>query len=384
MGLWSPTVRKLVVGAVVSAGVGEVARPILEELGSRVKRFVKRATSGTADVGALEPDVRAIERTTRAVARGALSAVVPGVASEPRRRGGGKRGGTYKCTCTGGAGEACSCGSQTAGTEAGAFVPGPIPWIPGGDDDAKRRRSDRRARRRAETRAEKRAETRLKELETRLTASIKAATGPLRDELTKRLGATRRLRTSLPRMAPKEVQKVAEEPPAWLERVLEKLTDRPAAAAAAPAPQPYPVPMSPFGYPMYPWAPPQAAAPPQAPQPAPAPAAAPAAPQAPQPAATTEDVSFDQLFQPESSTSFDQIFEAADALAEQSLAGAFLDPDVVGAIGEDGAYEDDDESGAFDEDEAGAFDDDEDDDEAGAFDDVSDAIAGAEICGSCR
>jgi hypothetical protein len=413
MGWWSPAVQKLVVGAVASATVGEVARPLVEEVGKRVKRLGERLfgdeASGPADVGALDP-----ERTARAITRGAISAVVPGLASEPRKKG---KSGTYKCTCTGGAGEACACGSQET-AEAGAWVPGPIPWIPGGDDDDKRRR------RRSRKRAESRANMRLGEVVKRLEAQIAASTGQLRDELKKKIGATRRLRASLPGLAPQQVQKVAEQPPEWLERVLEKLTDsRAAPAPAAPPAQQFVVPFSPYApafAPPYPWAAPPPAAP------APAPAPPPAAPAAPtSPAAPQDD--FSEFFESASAPANDDFWAAADVLAEQSLAGApavFVDPDVSGVLDDDdddeageydddeaggdddeageydddeaggddddetGEYDDDDEAGEYDDDEAGGDDDDEageyDDDEAGEYDDVDDAIAGAEVCGSCR
>jgi hypothetical protein len=372
MGWWSPAVQKLVVGAVASATVGEVARPLVEEVGKRVKRLGERLfgdeASGPADVGALDP-----ERTARAITRGAISAVVPGLASEPRKKG---KSGTYKCTCTGGAGEACACGSQET-AEAGAWVPGPIPWIPGGDDDDKRRR------RRSRKRAESRANMRLGEVVKRLEAQIAASTGQLRDELKKKIGATRRLRASLPGLAPQQVQKVAEQPPEWLERVLERLTDRAAPAPAAPPAQQFVVPFSPYApafAPPYPWAAPPPAAP------APAPAPPPAAPAAPtSPAAPQDD--FSEFFESASAPANDDFWAAADVLAEQSLAGApavFVDPDVSGVLDDD----DDDEAGEYDDDEAGGDDDDEageyDDDEAGEYDDVDDAIAGAEVCGSCR
>ncbi|EYF01895.1 hypothetical protein [Chondromyces apiculatus] len=384
----SSATRKLLVGAVAPIVVGEVAKPLLSLVGQGAKSLIAkvRGDSTTPEVGGLIAPVReGIEDTTRAIARGVGLPV-------PERGGGGRRGGKsaargrpagkghYKCNCeTAGhpEGEGAHAEVGDAEAEAGTWVPGPVPFIPGGKKRGKpwAVKVAEKARRAgvAKQREQAQAEARLAETEKRLQEAISRASAEQKAALERQLVATRSLRGNLGRLQRAQVKSLATREGSYLEKVISQLVE-----LVKPA-QPMPGMMVPgMGMPgMMPWMMPGMPGMPGVMPGMAAPLApAPAAPASIDPTPPEESEAEDE--DEEDDQDLD-VNDAIDQIAAQSMIagvdaeGDLLDASVVaGALDDDedetGDFDDEDETGDFDDDETGDFDD---DDETGA------------VCGTC-
>jgi len=283
MGFLATPIGKLVVTGLVAGTAGEVARPVLAGIGRGALVLAGVDPAPAPSVGDAEEDERRAGSITRGIGDSLLWLFAPDTwaqRNEERKEAEARARAralppaerqilskvheelnrpkpaieappAAACNCktvpeTGDAAP-CACGGKGVAT-AGAPETGSI-WD-GGDN-----RRTRQAKARA-SRAEKKlsqmeaaekdrqATERLAQMEARLQAQAAAATGQLRADLEKKIRATARLRIALPGRPQAERVAVADQPPAWLGTLIDKLSERregpsvPAAAAVQAAPPP--------------------------------------------------------------------------------------------------------------------------------------------------